>query len=164
MTEKGNSADQAENTNKEFSIQKIYCKDVSFETPNSPEIFREQWQPEVNLQIGNATKILAENIHEIVLTVTVTAKLGDKTAYLVEVQQAGIFNIINYTQEEMGIMVGAYCPTVLFPYVREVVSDIVTKGGFPQLLLAPVNFDALYQQHLQQQNSAKTEQSNATTH
>ncbi len=136
---------------REFAIQKIYVKDVSFETPNSPMIFREKWEPEISLQLGNNTVTLGEGVHEVVLTVTVTAKLGDKTAYLAEVQQAGIFNIGGYNDQEMGIMVGSFCPNILFPYAREAVSDIVTKGGFPQLLLAPVNFDVLYQQHLQQQ-------------
>jgi len=142
----------ANDSEREFGIQKIYCKDLSFETPNSPDIFREQWQPEVNLQLGNATTLLdASGIHEIILTLTVTAKLGEKTAYLVEIQQAGIFNIKGYNETEMGAMVGAFCPNILFPYAREAVSDLVTRGGFPQLILAPVNFDALYQQHMHQQ-------------
>lgn len=139
-----------EENNKEFGIQKIYIKDVSFETPNSPEIFREQWQPDINLQLNNNTKTIEENVHEVTLTLTVTAKLGDKTAFLIEVQQAGIFNIKGYSEQEMGAMAGAYCPNILFPYAREAISDVVTRGGFPQLLLAPINFDALYQQHLQQ--------------
>ena len=141
---------------KEFGIQKIYIKDVSFETPNSPEIFREQWQPDINLQLNNNTKSVEENIHEVILTLTVTAKIGEKTAFLIEVQQAGIFNIKGYSEQEMGAMAGAYCPNILFPYARETISDMVTRGGFPQLLLAPINFDALYQQHLQQGN--KTEE------
>jgi len=147
------SGDHQDNANNdmEFVIQKIYCKDLSFETPNSPDVFRHQWQPEVNLQVSNAAATLAENVHEIVLSLTVTAKLEDKTAYLVEVQQAGIFTLKGYNQQEMGAMVGAFCPNILFPYARETISDLVARGGFPQLLLAPVNFDLLYQQHLQQQ-------------
>lgn len=141
-----------EESQREFGIQKIYCKDLSFETPNSPDIFREEWKPEVNLQLGNEAKILDDgSIHEIVLTLTITAKLGDKTAYLVEIKQAGIFNISGYPEGELGAMVGAFCPNILFPYAREAVSDLVTRGGFPQLILAPVNFDALYHQHVQQQ-------------
>ncbi len=155
-------AEQQSDT-REFAIQKIYCKDISFEAPNTPQIFREQWQPEVNLQLGNAAQSLGEGVHEIVLTVTVTVKLADKTALLVEVQQAGIFNIKGYNEQEMGVMVGSFCPNILFPYAREAISDLATRGGFPQLLLAPVNFDALYQQHLQQQQQqAKT--SEDTTH
>ena len=140
----------SENNAKEFGIQKVYIKDVSFETPNSPEIFKEQWQPDINLQLNNNTKSLDDSIHEVVLTLTVTAKIGEKTAFLIEVQQAGIFNIKGYSEQEMGAMAGAYCPNILFPYARETISDLVTRGGFPQLLLAPINFDALYQQHLQQ--------------
>ena len=136
--------------NKEFNIQKIYVKDVSFETPNTPDIFREQWKPDVNLQLSNSAKNLAEGVQEIILNVTVTTKVGAKTAYLIEIQQAGIFNIKGYTQQELGVMAGSYCPNILFPYVREAISDLVIKGGFPQLLLSPVNFDALYQQHLKQ--------------
>lgn len=143
---------------REFGIQKIYTKDISFEAPNAPMIFRDEWKPDVNMQLGNKAQSLGEGVHEIVLTITVTAKLGDKTAYLCEVQQAGIFVIKNYSDQEMGAMVGAFCPSILFPYAREAISDLATRGGFPQLLLAPVNFDALYQQHLQQaQQSAQTE-------
>jgi len=143
---------------REFAIQKVYTKDISFETPNSPSIFREQWKPEVNMQLGNQAKSLGDGVHEIVLSVTVTAKLGDKTAYLCEVQQAGVFTIKHYNDQEMGAMVGAFCPNILFPYAREAISDLVTRGGFPQLLLAPVNFEALYHQHMQQaQQSAQTE-------
>lgn len=138
-------------TEKEFGIQKIYIKDVSFETPNSPSIFRDQWQPDVNLQLNNNVNQLDDGIHEVVLTLTVTAKIEDKTAFLIEIQQAGIFNIKGYSEQEMGAMAGAFCPNILFPYAREAISDIVTRGGFPQLLLAPINFDGLYQQHLQQQ-------------
>lgn len=141
----------SETNEKEFGIQKIYVKDISFETPKSPEIFREQWQPEINLQLNNNVNNLEEHLHEVVLTLTVTAKLGEKTAFLVEVQQAGIFNIKGYNDQEMGAMAGAYCPNILFPYAREAISDLVNRGGFPQLLLAPINFDGLYQQHLQQQ-------------
>ncbi|MDX1253046.1 MAG: protein-export chaperone SecB [Gammaproteobacteria bacterium] len=135
----------------QFAIQKIYIKDVSFETPNSPHIFLEKWEPEVNLQIGNNASTLSEGVHEVVLSLTVTAKLGDKVAYLIEVQQAGIFNINGFGGDDLAAVVGSYCPNILFPYAREAVSDLVTKGGFPQMLLAPVNFDALYAQHVQQQ-------------
>ncbi|MDH5544520.1 MAG: protein-export chaperone SecB [Gammaproteobacteria bacterium] len=134
---------------REFAIQKIYTKDISLEAPNTPEIFKEQWQPDINLQLNNNTQRLDENVQEIVLTLTVTAKLGDKTAFLVEVQQAGIFTIKGYNDQEKGVMAGAYCPNILFPYAREAISDIVSRSGFPQLLLAPINFDALYQQHMQ---------------
>lgn len=135
---------------RQFQIQKLYIKDASLETPNTPAVFREQWQPEVNVQLGNSARLLADNVHEVVTTVTVTAKLGDKTAYLVEVQQAGIFTIAGFAEQELGPMVGSYCPNILFPYAREAVSDLVVKAGFPPIFLAPVNFDAIYAQHQQQ--------------
>lgn len=134
----------------QFTIQKIYVKDLSFEMPNSPQVFLEKWEPDVSLQISNSATALNQNTHEVLLSLTVTAKLKDKTAYLVEVQQAGIFNIEGYDEAQVAAMIGSYCPHVLFPYAREVVSDLVTRGGFPQLLLAPLNFDALYRQHLEQ--------------
>lgn len=134
----------------QFGIQKIYLKDISFEAPNAPQIFLEKWEPEVSLQLGNNAIQLSEGVHEVTLTVTVTAKLKDKTAYLVEIKQVGIFNIQGFDQPGVATMVGSYCPNILFPYARESISDIVTRGGFPQLLLAPVNFEALYAQHLEQ--------------
>ncbi len=135
---------------KQFSIQKIYTKDISFETPNAPQVFTSKWEPAVDFNLGTNVAPLEDSMYEVTLTVTVTVKTEDKTAYLVEVVQAGIFSLAGFSEEEMGPMVGSFCPNILFPYAREVVSDLVTKGGFPQLLLAPVNFDALYQQHLQQ--------------
>jgi len=146
-----------ENTNQEqqngpqFTVQRIYTKDISFETPISPAIFTEKWEPQVNVDLNTTGNKLAEGVYEVVLAVTVTTKLGDKTAYLAEVQQAGIFSIEGFTEQDLGAMMHSYCPNLLFPYVREVVSDLVAKGSFPQLLLQPINFDALYAQHLQQQ-------------
>jgi preprotein translocase subunit SecB len=134
---------------KEFSIQKVYIKDVSFETPNSPAVFTQKWEPNVNLELSTAGRALAEGVHEVVLSLTVTAKLGDKTAYLVEAQQAGVFTIRGFTEQELAPMLGSFCPNILFPFAREAVADLVTKGGFPPLLLAPVNFDALFAQHMQ---------------
>ncbi len=145
---------EEQNQAQNFTIQKIYTKDISFETPNSPAIFTQtEWNPDVNVQLASRASAMDDNNHEVVLTVTVTAKLGDKTAYLAEVQQAGIFKIENFPAEQMGHVLGSFCPNVLFPYVREVISDLVTRGGFPQMLLAPVNFDAIYAQHMQQQQA-----------
>ncbi len=138
---------------REFALQRIYVKDVSFETPSSPAIFTEEWKPESNLNLNSSVNRLSDDTYEVVLTVTVTTKVGDKTAFLVEVQQAGIFHVKGFSDNEMGHMMGAYCPNILFPYAREVVSDLVNKGSFPQLLLTPVNFDALYAQHLQEQQA-----------
>ena len=161
MTENKTEAATQGEDNREFIIQKIYLKDVSFETPNTPTIFQKEWKPEVSLQLGNSATTLDSDVHEIVITVTITAKLGEETAYLCEIKQAGIFTIKGYSEQDMGLMAGSYCPNILFPYAREAVSDLVVKGGFPQMLLAPVNFDALYQQHKQQQAQ---EPSSALTH
>lgn len=138
----------------EFVIQKIYAKDLSFETPNSPAVFAEKWAPDVNLQLRSNAEQVGDHVHEVVLTLVVTAKLGEKTAYLAEVQQAGVFNIKGFAGEQLAAMLGSYCPNVLFPFAREVVSDLVTKGGFPQLVLAPVNFEALYA-HIKSQAQKK---------
>ncbi|HWP01292.1 MAG TPA: protein-export chaperone SecB [Methylococcus sp.] len=149
---------------KEFSLQKIYVKDVSFETPNSPAIFTMKWEPKVELNLTSQAQQLQENLLELSITVTVTVKLEEKTAYLVEVCQAGIFAMKGFTEQEMGPMIGSYCPTILFPYAREAISDLVTKGGFPPMLLAPVNFDALYLQHLQQMQQNVQHSEPATAH
>lgn len=144
-------AEENNTQEKQFSIQKIYTKDLSFETPNAPKIFREKWEPVVDFNLGTNVNKLDNTVYEVTLTVTITVKSGENNAYLVEVNQAGIFTMDNFTDQEMGPMLGSFCPNILFPYAREVISDLVTKGGFPQLLLAPVNFDALYSQHVQQQ-------------
>jgi len=144
-------AEDNKSPEKQFSIQKIYCKDVSFETPASPKVFTAKWEPSVDFNLGTHVEPLEDNLYEAALTITVTVKTAEKTAYLIEVCQAGIFSLAGFTEQEMGPMLGSFCPNILFPYAREVVSDLVAKGGFPQLLLAPVNFDALYTQHLQQQ-------------
>lgn len=145
MAETENQAQQ------QFAIQRIYVKDLSFETPNSPQVFRDKWEPDINVDLNTRVSPLEENVHEVVLSVTVTCKVGDKTAYLVEVQQAGIFGIAGFSEQDMGPMLHSYCPNVLFPYAREVVSDLIQRGSFPQMALAPINFDALYAQHLQKQ-------------
>ena len=134
-----------------FTIQRIYVKDVSFETPHAPEIFREEWKPEVNVDLQTKTNHLEDTIYEVVLHLTVTVKMGEKVAFLVEVHQAGIFTLKGFPQEQLAHALGSMCPNILYPYARETISDIVIRGGFPQLLLAPVNFDALYMQHLEQQ-------------
>lgn len=135
---------------KQFAIQKIYTKDISFETPNAPKIFTMQWEPAMELNLGTHVNPLENGIYEVALTITVTVKIGETTAYLVEVNQAGIFSIAGFNEQELSPMLGSFCPNIIFPYAREVISDLVSKGGFPQLILTPVNFDALYMQHLQQ--------------
>lgn len=155
-----NTAAANSGTAGQFAIQKIYVKDVSFEAPHAPVIFTEKWAPHIDLQLSSNSQAVGENLFEVVLTVTVTAKLGDKTAFLVEVQQAGVFTIQG-VGENLGPILGSFCPNILFPYAREAISDLVTRGGFPQLLLAPVNFDALYAQHMQRQQSQAAAQETA---
>ncbi len=147
-------AEETAQPERQFALQKIYVKDVSFETPNSPEVFTLKWEPKVEFNLSSNAQKLQENLYEVSLTTTVTVKLGEKTAYLVEVCQAGIFAMAGFDDQELGPLIGSYCPNVLFPYAREAVSDLVTKGGFPPMLLAPINFDALYMQQMQLQQGA----------
>ncbi len=147
-----------EQAEQQFAIQKIYIRDLSFESPNAPGIFTGEWQPEVNLDLNTQANPLEEGVFHVDLALTVTVKNQDKTAFLVEVHQCGIFNLSGFDDQQMGHMLGSYCPNILFPYAREAISDLVTKGGFPPLLLAPVNFDALYAQHLAQQQQPEGEQ------
>ena len=147
MTEQATNQSQDE---RQFAVQRIYVKDISFETPNSPEIFRAEGQPTNNLSINTTVKPLDENHYEVVLTVTLTTKLEEKTVYIAEVQHAGIFLMSGFPDQEKGPMLGVYAPNQLFPYVREVVSDLINKGSFPQMVLQPVNFEAIYMQHQQQ--------------
>lgn len=141
----------------QFNIQRIYIKDVSFETPNSPAIFQNEWQPEVKLDLDTRSNKLSEEVFEVVLSLTVTAKNGKETAFLCEVQQAGIFSISGLTEPQLAHSLGAYCPNILFPYARELVGSLVNRGTFPQLNLAPVNFDALFAQYVQQRQSPSEE-------
>ncbi|MBI3562918.1 MAG: protein-export chaperone SecB [Gammaproteobacteria bacterium] len=134
-----------------FGIMKIYVKDLSFEAPNTPGSFQPNWQPQHQLDLNTRARNLGEDQFEVVLAITVEVKNNNETAFLIEVQQAGIFQLNDFPEADMGNMLGSFCPNILFPYAREAISDIVTRGGFPQLLLAPVNFDALYAHHLQQQ-------------
>lgn len=133
-----------------MSLQKIYIKDVSFETPNAPEIFNEQGQPEIKMNLNQKVKKIADDTYEVVLALTVTCKILEKTAYLVEVQQAGVFSVANFEENVLHQTLGSYCPNVLFPYARQMISDLVMNGGFQPLLLQPVNFDQLYAQQMQQ--------------
>ncbi|MFP1683744.1 protein-export chaperone SecB [Alloalcanivorax sp. C16-1] len=152
----------AEEQKKTFQLQRVYLKDTSFECPGAPDIFLQEWKPKMNVQLNSAARRLGEgNEYEVEITVTVTAKSEDeqKTFYLVEVKQAGIFTVAGIEGEEREQLLGAYCPNLLFPYAREVVSDLVAKGSFPQMLLQPINFEALYlQQREQQQAGAATVQ------
>ncbi|WP_432460764.1 protein-export chaperone SecB [Agarivorans sp. QJM3NY_25] len=135
----------------EFSIQRIYTKDISFETPNSPEVFQKEWKPEIKVDLDTSSNKLADNVFEVVLTLTVTANVEDKTAFLCEVHQGGIFTLGNMPEPQLAHAINAYCPNILFPYARETVSNLVNRGSFPQINLAPVNFDALFANYVQQQ-------------
>ncbi len=143
--------DQASSQVPEFTIQRIYVKDLSLECPQSPQVFQDEWKPELNLQFAMHTSHIAENIDELVLQITVTAKSADKTLFLVEIKQAGLFTLKGFTDEQTKQILGITCPTILFPYAREAVSDLIGRAGFPPLYLAPVNFEALYAQQMQEQ-------------
>lgn len=146
---------------RQFAIKKVYTKDISFETPNSPQIFQsEQWTPDIEVSLSNRSVALDNDIYEAVLKITVTAKLGNKVAYLVEVHQGGQFLVKGLSESELNEVLGSLCPSLLFPFIREVVANLVVKGGFPQLLLAPVNFEMLYAQHMKamQEQQLKAQQ------
>ena len=146
----------------QFGIKKIYLKDLSFEAPQSPAIFSEQLKPHVDLHFQNSTQSLGDDQHEVVLTVTASLKADQRNIYLVEVQQAGIFSITGLPQEQLPMLLATACPNVLLPFAREVICDLVTKGGFPQLLLAPVNFELLYMQEMQRRREQASGQGTAT--
>lgn len=139
-----NSSEEAQG---EFTIQRVYLKDLSFEAPNSPAAFLEEWKPEVNMDLHTDAPSLDDDNYDVCLTVTVTVKLGDKVAFLVEAKQAAIFTIKGLPEEQMRHTLGAYCPSILYPYAREVISDAIVRGGFPPLYLQHVNFDMLLAEH-----------------
>ncbi len=145
---------------KHFSIQKLYVKDASFESPASPQSFKfQEWNPKIDLNLTNNQKHFEGNVYEVVLSITVTVSQEDTTAYLVEVHQAGLFEIGGFDDDQKNYLLGSQCMNILFPYAREVVTNLSVRGGFPPLVLSPVNFEALYQQHLQQkqEKQAKAE-------
>jgi preprotein translocase subunit SecB len=135
-------------TNAQLSLQKVYIKDASFEVPGAPQIFQEQGQPQVQLNLSQQVGTLADNVYEVVLTVTVTCKLAEKTAYLAEVQQAGVFGMSGFVPANRVALLATYCPNVLFPYARQIVSDLIQNGGFPPFLLQPINFESLYAEQM----------------
>lgn len=151
-------AEEEQGAEKRLSISKIYLKDFSFESPQSPAIFRQgDWKPQTNLNLRSAHHAVEGDHHEVVLTITVEAKENDKTLFLIELQQAGLFEIAGYAGEELQAIVGSFCPNILFPYARESIASLIQKGGFPEFVLQPINFDALYMQSKQQQAAAATE-------
>ena len=166
--ENQNNADETQASTEpatpQFAIQRIYTKDISFETPNSPAIFQKDWKPEIQLDLDTKSNKLAEDTYEVILSVTVTATVEGQTAFLAEVQQAGIFSIGNLPEAQLAHTIGAFCPTTLFPYARESVANLVSRGSFPQINLAPVNFEALFASYVQQRAAqAQTEQMPASS-
>ena len=155
MTETENTTTE-ELKSGQFAVQKIYIKDISFEAPHSPEAFIGKWEPKIKLDITNNAKELEKQLYEVTLGLTLTVKSSNKTAYLIEAQQAGIFHIDQFPKDIVAQMLATTCTNILFPFARELVADLVSRGGFPQLLLAPVNFDALYrhQQEVLKQNAS----------
>jgi len=141
----------------QFQLQKLYMKDVSFELPNAPQVFQEDGQIEIKMNLAQRVEDLSDGVHEVNLTVTVTATLGEKTAYLAEVQQAGIFSIAGLNEQAKHAALNTLCPHTLFPYARRLITDLVAEGGFPPLVLQPINFDQIYAQRMQEAQS----QSNA---
>lgn len=158
MNDRPQQKPQGDAHNPQFEIQRIYVKDLSFEAPNTPQTFVEEWKPEVQLNLETKSNRIQENVHEVVISVTATVSTGKKSAFLVEVHQAGVFLIAGLPDEQLRQMLGSFCPNILFPYAREVISDIVMRGGFPQLILAPVNFDMLYAQHMEEQKKSGTKE------
>ena len=149
----------------QFALQRIYIKDVSFEAPNSPAAFTKQWKPEVKLDLNTNGRKVDEQHYEVSVKITVTAKNEGETAFLVELVQCGLFAAVNIPEQQLAPMLGAMCPNILFPYLRENIDNLVVKGGFPALMLAPVNFDAIYAQALKRkQEEASGEAKEEQTH
>ncbi len=148
-------AEENQQEQAQFALQRIYVKDLSFESPKSPEMFQAQWQPEVKLDLNTSNRQLQDDMFEVVLSLTITVQNGadesKETAFLAEVQQAGVFLVKGLADEELHRTLGAFCPNILFPYAREAIDSLVLRGSFPPLMLAPVNFDALYMQAMEQQ-------------
>jgi preprotein translocase subunit SecB len=152
--EQKTNATEATTPEQQFIIERIYTKDISFESPNSPSIFTEEWNPDTNLQLNTEVTPISENHYEVVLLITVTVKSQDKTAFLVEVSQAGVFQITGYDTDQLNHLLASYCPSNLYPYAREAIASLISKGSFPEMHLSPINFDALYAQRMQEEAAA----------
>lgn len=163
MTEQANNMEQ-EVSEAQFMIQRIYIKNLSFETTNTPAIFQQKWEPELSLDLNAQNTKLDDGVYEVTLTVTATVKNQGTTAFLVEVQQGGIFTIQGPAPEQLDHLLGSFCPGILFPYAREAITSEVIRGSFPQLVLAPINFDALYMQQQEQKKQADVNKIADTTH
>ncbi len=144
-------ASNTPNPQGQFAIQRVYVKDLSFEVPGAPKVFQSNWQPQINVQLSTEATALEGSYYEVVLGVTVTASLDDSIAFIAEIKQAGIFLMEHIPEEHLAQLLGAYCPNILFPFAREAIADVVARGSFPQLLLAPVNFDLVFAERQRQQ-------------
>ncbi|NKB46840.1 MAG: protein-export chaperone SecB [Legionellales bacterium] len=153
-TQETETKNKSEDT-RQFAIQRLYIKDFSFELPGGADTFSREWNPQMNLDIHTDTSEIEADTYEVILKLTVTVKSQDQHAFVVEATQAGIFTIKDFPQDQLSHFLGSYCPSILYPYVREAITNIVTKASFPQLVLAPINFDALYAKHLEQQEAEK---------
>lgn len=160
MSEQTNIPSQSEEA--QFMIQRVYVKDSSFETPNTPAVFQQQWEPELSLDLNSQNVQLEKDVYEVVLTVTATVKNQNAIAFLAEVKQAGIFTIQGAPADQLDHLLGSFCPSILFPYARETITSQVIRGSFPQLVLAPINFDALYMQQLEEKHKAKQDETETT--
>lgn len=148
----------SKNEEKKFQIQRIYVKDVSFEAPGAPEVFTEEWQPKINVQLSNSARRIGEGGEfEVEVNSTITATREDKTVYLAEVRQAGIFTVEGLEGEELDHLLGSYCPGILFPYLRQTVSDLISRGSFPPFLMQPINFEVLYRDARAKRDQEKAE-------
>jgi len=145
-----NAANGAAQTGPTLTVQKLYVKDASFEVPNAPMIFQEQAQPQISLNLAQRVNNFADGLYEVVLTVTVTCKVGEKTAYLAEVQQAGVFGLAGFSDNDLQAVLATYCSHTLYPYARQCISDLVQGGGFPPFLLQPINFEQVYAESMAQ--------------
>lgn len=153
----------ADNQQPQFGLQRVYLKDVSFEAPNSPKVFSQEWKPEIKLDLNTGARQIDEQHYEVSIKMTLTATQDEETVFLVEMEQAGLFALVNIPEEQVRPMLGAMCPNMLFPYLRESIDSLVVKGGFPALMLSPINFDALYQQRIAQEAQAAQQQNQETT-
>lgn len=147
----GGAADAPTEANgPQFTVEKLYVKDVSFEVPGAPQVFNDPTQPQLQMNLNQRVQRLADSAFEVVLGITLTCTIGDKTAYLAEVQQAGVFGIAGFDENTLDAMLGTHCPNVLYPYARQTISDLIQAGGFPPFLMQPINFEALYAEGLRQ--------------
>ena len=165
-------ADQTEQTavgnNQEqgtgFQLQRIYLKDLSFESPRAPQVFQKQWQPQVHMDLNTANTKVADDLYEVVLSITLTAKQEEDTALLVEIKQAGLFVIQGLEGQQLAHALGAFCPNILFPYARETIDSVVGKGSLPPFMLAPVNFDAIFAEAVKRKQKEAAEAAPNATH